>query len=213
MTTTQAFESSLSRGGDSCVVRSKQLLQPTVGTTPTLILNINPAGLGGRQTAIGAVFSDFRVKNVLVRFIGSTTATSIPETVAVGFLDDSSGAEGDAPTNANDILELRCSGVSLGATTVPTEIVYRPVNSQLWYKTFAGASGSDPRLTTPAVLYAASAAAGAASIEVDVTIVYKGAVDLADTVMVERRELPTPPSGEVPPSLTRKLTVAPMLRR
>jgi hypothetical protein len=131
--------------------------------------------LGARQANVGGIFSDFRIKQITVK------CTSGGATAAVGFLDDSSGAEGDAPTNIFDVLELRCSASLLAYGAVPpTEFFYTPVDTKRWYKTNPGASGSDPRNVIPAVLYASTAGSpsSAVTIELDITIVYKGATDV-----------------------------------
>jgi len=181
MTQQEAFEANLARGGDNCVVRSKLLFAVATTTTPSVALAITPSALGGRQATIGAVFSDFRVKQIVVKFLAPDTGSSVSFTVVMGFLDDASGAEGDAPTTAAGVLELRCSGSSLASSTVPTQFTYKPTDTKKWFKTYPGSSGSDQRLVVPAELYIAqlSATSAPVAVELDIEIVYKGAVDVA----------------------------------
>lgn len=177
MSQTQAFENKLSRSSDACTLRGKLIYTPSVTTTPLAVAVIDPAGLGNRAAALSNVFSDYKVKELLIRFV-QINATA---TMAVGILDDSSTAEGDAPININDIVELRTSAVSLSNTSDPVIFRYEPTNKALWYKTFNGATGSDVRLVAPGILYAAASATSASAIEIDYTLVFKGAIDIGST--------------------------------
>jgi len=170
MTQSEAFEATLARGGDSTVLRAKRVLNPiTLTSTPSLIFSITPATLSTAFADLGEVFTRFRVKQLVVRFLGTNT-------VVVGILDDANGGEGDAPGSIPQLSELRCSGASLGPQTVPTEIMWKPTDPEQWYYTQAGGSGSDPRLTSPGTLYAGSNATDGAvmTLEIDVVCVFKG---------------------------------------
>jgi hypothetical protein len=180
MTPSEAFEANLTQGGDSCVFRAKILGTATLTSTPSVVLAISPPNLGARIAAAGQLFSDYRVKSLLVKFIDTASGTGSSGLSALGFLDDASGAEGDAPTSLGGVVELRCSATSLFNTTIPSNLFYKPTNPRMWYKTYAGSSGSDQRLVVPAILFGA-AAANTVSYEMDIEVVFKGAVDLSSS--------------------------------
>lgn len=174
MTQSEAFEAKLARSSDRTVVRSKFVFAATVGTTPSILLTISPTALGSRQAAVGTLFTDYKIQSLVLKFASFATAASF---AVVGFLDDASGAEGDAPANTQDVSELRCSASNFTIETVPTFFQYIPVQ-KTWYKTFSGSTGSDQRLVVPSVLYgAANAANTGIQIEVDCVLAYKGAAD------------------------------------
>jgi len=182
MTQSEAFEANLARGGDACVIRSKLFATMGLGTSPGLILTIAPqsGNLGDRHQLVSNVFSDFRVKQIVVRFLGATnTGTGSSSLAILGWLDDADTDEGDAPTILSDILEMRCSATNFQNQTTPTEFIYRPTDTKLWYKCSAGHSGSDPRWTYPARLFGGSNVSSNVQVELDISIVYKGAVDVS----------------------------------
>jgi hypothetical protein len=179
MTQAEAFEASLSRGGDSCVVRSKVLGSVNVlSGVGQFILSLNPLvnpGLvGNRQAQIAGVFAMYRLKQVIVKFTAASGTSA-----SLGFLDDSSGAEGDAPPDVSAVSELRCSGTFLNNSTLPTSFRFVPVDTRKWYYSFTGTVGD--RFVSPGILYA-GVSGGAASVfyEIDFEYVYKGAVDTFD---------------------------------
>jgi hypothetical protein len=177
MTQAEAFEAKLSTGGDSCVIRSKLLLNPnTAGASVASIVEFTPIQLGGRQLAAAQLFTLFRVKEAIVKFSIGTPSSSF---ATLGVLDDAI-AEPDAPTSLGGVLELRASGSYLALSTVPTVFRWVPGDTSLWYHTSVGSTGSDPRLVIPGVLYGGTGAAGSLVIEVDITIVYKGATTVAN---------------------------------
>jgi len=173
MTQSEAFVAKLAGSSDATVIRAKLLLSPSASVTPSSVLSFDPTAMGGRLAAMAGIYSNYRIKSILMKFL--TTGA----TIAVGAIDDASGAEGDAPTSVSGVLELRCSGSSFQLESIPTEVLYQPVDKSLWYKTFTGSSGSDQRLVVPAILYAATTSDGATpfQIELDCVYVFKGAVD------------------------------------
>jgi hypothetical protein len=162
---------------DRTTIKSK-LLFPNVSLSNGVnsILTIDPNNLGTRPAALAAIFSQYHINFIRVKFI--TTATSSVNTTALGFLDDASTAEGDAPTTVSGVLEFRCSGVSLAGETIPTEFMYTQKASSFWLKTYSGASGSDPRLSIAAILFAGSAGSSVLNYELDFSITFQGAVDV-----------------------------------
>jgi len=183
MTPSEAFEARLARSDRSTLVGKLIIANGLTSTpTPLLILGFNTAGLGSRAVSMSELFARYKVNYVRVKFLGATTGTS-PGIVAVGFQDDASGAEGDAPTTTAGLIELRCSATSFSNQTTPTELVFRPA-SRDWYYCQPGASGSDPRLAVTAILYAsltAAASPGTLNAEIDYSITFKGAVDVASS--------------------------------
>jgi len=206
MTQVEAFEANLSRGGDSCVIRSKFLVTPPLPVVPSTnaITYFNPGGLGSRQVAASSLFSSFRIKEIIVKFTGITNSTVGENPIApivVGVLDDATG-ETDSPNNIQDLLELRCSASYLPGQLTSAYFRWTPVDNTIWYKTFGPTSD---RFVTPGILFAGSTQLGQAFIEIDATVVYKGAVDTLATF-----ELPNPPT---PPVSGSKLTIFPNPRR
>jgi hypothetical protein len=181
ITPTQAFEKSLAQGSDSCPLKGKFYL-PVVGTTatPTSILILGPSALGGRASVLATVFSRYKFKYLRFKFM-SSTGSSAPAAVSLGILDDASTAEGDFPITLAALAEFRCSATKFSNETVPTEFMWTPVDKSLWYYTEAGSSGSDQRLVNSGILIGASSASCSNSIEVDYSLVFKGAIDLVST--------------------------------
>jgi hypothetical protein len=163
---------------DRSTLKGKLLLFPTANAV-TAILSVTPLNLGIRAAAMAVLFAEYHINFIRVKFQTPATVTT-----TVGFLDDASGAEGDAPTSLQGILEMRCSGINMTNETVPTEFLYTQKASSFWLKTYSGASGSDPRLSIASILYAASingSAGNFATVELDYSITYQGAVDVGST--------------------------------
>lgn len=187
----RAFEAQLARGGDSFPLRGKFLTSASnLGTTPSAFFNLQPSSLGVRAVALAAVFARYRFKYVRIKFqsnILTATFPSILGNVAIGVLDDATTAEGNAPTTANSVVEMRCSGTNMGTQTVPTEIVWVPLDRTKWFSTYPGVAGSDARLTSSGVLYAGSTVASgggtvaSVDVEIDYSLVFAGAVDIGAT--------------------------------
>lgn len=180
MSQSEAFERSIARN-DRSTLTGKLLNTATTTATPSVILSIEPLGLSPRTVAFAALFAEYHINYLRVKFISSTAVNS-----ALGVLDDASGAEGDAPSSVSGVLELRCSASSLATQTVPTEFTYTQKASSFWLKTYPGASGSDPRLAVAGLLYGASSSSASVSIEVDYSITFQGAVDVGSSVTVVR---------------------------
>jgi len=149
----------------------------SISATPSVVLTVNPFSLGPRATALANVFARYRFKFINFKFFFS--GFSGGSIGAIGVLDDFTG-EGDAPTSVGGVLELRCSGTNLVATTVPTEILWKPP-TQDWKFCTVGATGSDQRLVQPATVYAASNGSSSTVCEVLFSMVFKGAVDTGAT--------------------------------
>jgi len=164
----EAFERALGRTNDSCVLRGKFILTTaTLTTTPSTILNINPNLFGSRAAGLASSFTRFRIKGLNVRFLtpGSTTA--------IGFLDDPSGSSG-FPTTLSDVLELRSSALYLNGQTMPSNILYSPIDKMKWYST---TQTGDAREYFASTLVAASSGSVGVSAEIDFSIVFAGAGD------------------------------------
>jgi len=181
MTPSEAFEARLARSDRSTLV-GKLLISSTVTNSASALLIVGPglATLGSRAGAMASIFSRYKVNFIRIKFLA--TSTTAGNTTAIGFLDDASGAEGDGPGSAQLISELRCSAVSFPNQTVPIEFSFTPA-SRNWYFTFAGASGSDPRLVNVAVLFGASllSAGSTVNMEIDYSVTFKGAVDVGSS--------------------------------
>jgi hypothetical protein len=163
---------------DRSTLKGKLLLIPTLASNLTNLLVITPANMGIRTAAFSLLFSEYHINFIRVKYASGTTSNG----VVLGFLDDASGSEGDAPTSASGLLEQRCSAISLGPETVPTEFLFTQKASSFWLKTYAGASGSDPRLTVAAILYAWNVgSSNVVPIELDYSITFQCAVDVGSS--------------------------------
>jgi hypothetical protein len=142
--------------------------------------SITPASFfGTRPEAYAAIYTMWRIKKVVFRFTYIQNTSVAPNMVCIGILDDSSGAEGDAPTSFSGVLALRTS-----LTVQPNETVvreYKPANKN-WLFTYQ-ASGNDPRLTVAGELYVAQVSVANATlyIQADYSIAFKGATDIGAT--------------------------------
>lgn len=177
VTQSEAIERSLALHQDSTVLTGKFLVSTslTAGVV-TAIAIFNPASLGVRAAAMAALFARYRFKSILFKFFFTPQVASNTNACALGILDDFTG-EGDAPTSLGGVLELRCSGTNYGGQTIPSEILWKPP-SPSWNFITSGATGSDQRLVSPAVLYGSSVGAGGLVVEIMYTCIYKGAVDV-----------------------------------
>jgi len=184
MTPAMNFEKKLALSSDACVIRGKLLFSVASITTPAIGIVLHPSNLGVRTAALANIFTRYKFKELAFRFTSVLTTGGTPSTGVIGILDDASGIEGDAPTTSGGVMELRTSAAALAGETLPTEFVYRPVDKTLWYATTTGGSSgsvSDPRLLFPGILYVAAPVSSSFSLEVDYTVVYKGANDIAAT--------------------------------
>jgi hypothetical protein len=181
ITPTQAFEQSLARTSDAVNLKGKFYLPAnSTSTTPSSILIFGPSALGGRAAALSTIFSRYKFKYLRFKFM-SSTATAAPASVSLGILDDALTTEGDFPTTLASLAEFRCSATKFSNETVPTEFMWTPADKSLWYYTEAGASGSDQRLVNSGILIGASSSSCTSSIEIDYSLVFKGAIDLVST--------------------------------
>jgi hypothetical protein len=160
---------------DRATLTGKLLLTPTLSGSPSVgtVLTVTPLNLGVRAASFAVLFAEYHINFIRVKFQTPTISTSV-----LGFLDDSSAAEGDAPTTLSGVLEMRCSGINMVAETIPTEFIYTQKASSFWLKTYTGASGSDPRLTAAAILYAGVSSSSTFIVELDYSITFQGAVDV-----------------------------------
>jgi len=171
------FERKLTNSADSTVLRGKLFFAAGAAITPSAALVLHPSNLGVRAAALATIFSRFRFKDVHIKF-QALVATAVA-TGVVGILDDASNTEGDAPTTVSSILELRSSASVLGQT-IPQEFVWSQLDRTMWYACSGGSSVQDPRFLFPGVIYIGSTSASSPNIvmEIDYTIVFKGASDI-----------------------------------
>jgi hypothetical protein len=172
----EAIERSLAVHMDSTVLKGKFLVTSSlVSTVVQAIAIFNPASLGVRAASMAVLFARYRFNWIAFKFFFTATST-VGVASVLGVLDDFT-AEGDAPISIGGILELRCSATNYGGQTVPTEMLWKPPSNS-WNFVSSGATGSDQRLVSPAVLYACSTGSGTLITEIMYSCVYKGAVDV-----------------------------------
>jgi hypothetical protein len=178
MTQSEAFERQLNRTTDATPLRGKLLVTLAVTASPAALLSFTPANMGVRAGALANIFTHYRFKYVKIKWTSLSVTNAI---TALGVYDDASVNEGQAPTSVSGIAEMRASSTQLGNSTVPQYFEWVPVDTKQWEYTVAGVTGSDIRLETSGILYAASTASNSVCIEVDYCIVFKGAADVGAT--------------------------------
>jgi hypothetical protein len=178
-TPSEAFAERMSRGDAVNVVTKHLAFNQSVSGTPTALFNVTPTGnsLGTRLGSFCGLYSRYRFKSVRIRYLDNNTNTSTTAQFLVcGILDDTT-ASGTVPTTVDDVMNLRCSAVAFGDQTVPTEFTWRPLDSEKWYYTSPESTTSDSRFEYPAAFYVVGSTTATATIEIDVSIVFKGAAD------------------------------------
>jgi len=179
MTPSEAKEMALARRNDTAVCSGRFTGSLSATTSPSVVINMNPsAGISTRLGAFAAIFSKYRIKSILIKFISSGTITG---QTGMGLLDDAP-LEGDGPTSYSGMLEMRCTAANFNAQTIPTEFEWFPVDKSKWYFTSTGATGSDQRLVIPAILFAAcSTGTTNLTYQLDFTYVFAGSIDVGST--------------------------------
>jgi hypothetical protein len=171
------FERRLSQSVDATTLRGKLLFSVnlTPAATPINLITLQANAFGARSVAFAAIFTQWKIKRLIMKFsssVGSTTTGA-----AVGVYDDVA-ATADIPTTLGDVMQLRSSAASLPGDTVPTSFIYEPVDKSLWH--FCVTDSQDSRLTTYGVMYGATVTGtGLLAIEIDFELVYKGAADIS----------------------------------
>lgn len=175
MTQSEAFERQVVRSSDATPLKGKLQFTSSATGTPSAVLLLNPASatnFGVRAASVALAFSRYRFKYIRVKFLSNQgTSTS---GACVGVLDDIA-ISGAIPTTASGVAELRASGTSFLSQTVPTSFEWRPADPNLWY--YVSSDAIDTRLSVSGIMYVASTAASVIDIEVDYSLVFKGAVD------------------------------------
>jgi hypothetical protein len=179
MTQQEAFERNLSRGNDTVSLRGKFITTvASVTTTPAALFAVWPSSLGARAAGLSPFFTRYRMKYLKVKFLANNpVSATVPGVAALGFVDDVSSV--DVPTSVGGVSELRCSGTNFFAETIPTFFEWAPVDKARWYYTTS--DSSDTRFQFPANLWVAGSAACSVAIEIDYSLVYAGAADVAST--------------------------------
>jgi len=184
----ERIERNLSLAGDATPLRGKFLIQPGFTSSPSAFLALTPLNLGPRAASFAAVFSRYRFKQVSFRYSAQGTSGIFgePGQAIIGILDDANSSEGDGPTSAGGVAELRTSTSNWFTQTAPTEMVWKPTTRD-WFYTYAGSSGSEQRLVSSGEVYIAGATSGICSVEVTFQIVFKSAVDTGSSVSIVDR--------------------------
>lgn len=206
----ERFADQLAMHQDSTNLRGKVVFEVILGSGAITNAGVlNPAFFGVRCTALAAIFTRWRIKELVIKMLFESSSTPGANVGFFGILDDSSGAEGDAPTTYEGLLACRTSGM-VGISSLPIVRVYKPVDKKKWYYTYAGASGSDPRLTSVGVLYVAQTATNgtAVFIQVDYSLAFAGANDIGATVTLKGTSLSSPvAAARLAPALEEYVTV------
>jgi len=131
--------------------------------------------MGFRAATMANLFTRYRFKYIRFKWMASSATVAYS---SIGVYDEGGSSEGSAPPVSVDILELRASSSQLVNQTTPNFFEWRPVDTSLWMYNIVGLAGSDTRLSVSGVLFGGSSTASTAvAIEVDYSLVFKGAVD------------------------------------
>jgi hypothetical protein len=214
----ERFADQLAMHQDSTNLRGKAVVEVILGSGAITNAGVfNPAFFGVRCTALAAIFTRWRIKELVIKMFFESSANAPGANVGFfGILDDSSGAEGDAPTTYEGLLACRTSGM-VGISSLPIVRVYKPVDKKKWYYTYAGATGSDPRLTSVGVLYVAQTGVNgtAVFVQVDYSLSFAGANDIGATVTLKGTSSgPSVAAARTAPTIDEYITVhTPSMRR
>jgi hypothetical protein len=214
----ERFADQLAMHQDSTNLRGKAVFEVILGSGAITNAGVfNPAFFGVRCTALAAIFTRWRIKELVIKMFFESSGNAPGANVGFfGILDDSSGAEGDAPTTYEGLLACRTSGM-VGISSLPIVRVYKPVDKKKWYYTYAGATGSDPRLTSVGVLYVAQTGVNGTGVfvQVDYSLSFAGANDIGATVTLKGTSSgPSVAAARTAPTIDEYITVhTPSMRR
>lgn len=176
LTPSQAFERTLGRTNDSCVLRGKSQTILSITPTAALILPINPNNLGNRATQLAQVFTRFRIKSMMVKITTLLTTGNTITGFSVGILDDYANST-DGPSTIGQVTDLRSSTFFTNTVTEPEYLFWEPISKDYWYYCDAPTS-TDPRNIYPGAVYAATnngATTQPVAFEFEYSIVFAGA--------------------------------------
>jgi hypothetical protein len=172
----ERIETLRSQSSDVLVLRDRFVIDAvTITPTPGGIATFSPLGLGTRAAALGNVFTQYRFKDIAIKFM-----TAAPGSASINVLgvydDDPTASSSEIPTTFAGVVDLRCATTDFTIQTTPSLLFWKPIDPSRWYYTQLGGTGADPRFSVSAVLYGA-ANTGSTSVvaEVDYTLVFKGA--------------------------------------
>lgn len=180
------FDDMLAVHTDSCNIKGKEFFSITVSASTNIVpvTIIAPQNFAGRPAQIAALFARWRLKYMNIRVYSGASTANQTNAVAIGVMDDASGAEGDAPTSLNGLMALRTSKfipTGLG----PQSREFKPLTTE-WYYTFPGSSGSEPRLVVCGIIYVGASVNTTATVDVelDYSFAFKGAIDVGANLSI-----------------------------
>jgi len=172
LTPSQQFEKELASRKDICVVKGSFLL--TSSTVAINTTSMNPKLIGGRPGTIAPAFARFRLLRLVVKILPPTTSSGAAfGPFGFGVLDDV-GVTADTPATLAGIAQLRCNVQYGYGVTVPTELVWNPVDPRKWYYVDTESSG-DPRLQIPCELVYNVSTGAIVAFQVFYTFEFEGA--------------------------------------
>jgi len=167
------FEKQLSQRKDNIALKGSIILSSS--TTGLNAVQLTPTSLGGRVGQIANFFQRFRIRRLVFRILPPVTSTGVStSTVPFGVFDDTS-TSGDIPTSILGITQLRCSVLAGNGRTVDQDLIYSPVDPNIWYHTVAESSASDPRFEVQAALLSFLPTGVTTNVQCYYTIEFEGA--------------------------------------
>lgn len=140
-------------------------------------INLGVDGLGDRPNVFGRVYSRYRFKQLMVKYIpqvGSTTGGAL----ALGFNDDTITSDTSSSGSYPLVIDFRCSGEAQVWSRF--DVVWKPVDPSKWYYCSQENATSDTRFTQQLSLFGAglgiAASTTVGNIVLYYTIEFEGAI-------------------------------------
>jgi len=176
LTPSQKFESELSKRKDRCVLKGANVFSSSTVTVNTV--SLYPSNMGQRPTDLSSVFARFRILRLVIKILPPTATTVALGAFALGIEDDVGLNTSETPVSVSGICALRCSCLFGGGQTLPTELVWNPIDPDKWYYTQIGSTEntSDSRLRIPATIYFNVSTGSTVTFQVFYTMEFEGAI-------------------------------------
>lgn len=163
------FERQLAVRKDRCMLKDKVLLTFTTTVGGLYSTAISAAALGPRVAGVSRYFQRWKIVKLVVKYINPNPG------FAVGIGDDPSA---NGPTDAADIVQLRCSRITTSAGADSNEFVWMPVDGDKWYYVSDEGTVGDVRLTAPCQLAVAAGLSSSVTLLFYYVIEFEGAESL-----------------------------------
>jgi len=176
LTPSQKFESELSKRKERCILKGSNVFSSSTVTVNTV--SLFPANMGQRPSDLSGVFARFRILRLVVKILPPTTTSVALGAFALGIEDDVGLNVAETPVSVSGICALRCSCLFGGGQTLPTELMWNPVDPNRWFYTQNASSedATESRFRIPATIYFNVTTGSTVTFQVFYTIEFEGAI-------------------------------------